>query len=67
VELYDLATDPGEQRDLVTAQPALAESLGAELERFRAGARRSDLIAPPTAEERRKLDAMGYGGATDDE
>jgi arylsulfatase A-like enzyme len=67
MELYDLAVDPTEQRDLARTHAALVEALGKELERFRAGARRPELIAPPTAEERRKLDAMGYGGGDDDE
>jgi arylsulfatase A-like enzyme len=67
LELYDLATDPGETRELSTARPQDTEELRQALERFRAGARSAQPIAAPSAEEQERLDAMGYGGDQDDE
>ena len=65
-ELYDLATDPRETRELSAARPADTEELRAALERFRAGARAGQPIVAPSDEEQRRLDAMGYGGDDDD-
>jgi arylsulfatase A-like enzyme len=62
IELYDLAADPLEQRDVAAANAALVEALGAELERFRAGAITPESVPPPSEEERRKLEALGYLG-----
>jgi hypothetical protein len=38
VELYDLARDPGEQRDLAASRPVEAAALGAEVRRWKAEA-----------------------------
>lgn len=62
-ELYDLARDPGEQRDLFAEQRERAGELARELQAFLAQARESERIPPPSEEDQRRLDAMGYGGA----
>jgi len=67
LELYDLALDPGETNDLSARAPERVRALREELRRFRAGARASESMSGPTDEERRRLDAMGYGGEGDDE
>jgi len=67
LELYDLATDPRETRDLAATRADDARALHGELERFRAGARAAEAIAAPSAEERERLDAMGYGGGDDED
>ena len=61
-ELYDLETDPRQRRDLVRAEPAVAEELR------RALAAHDRAVAPPAPvdeETRRRLAALGYlgGGA----
>jgi arylsulfatase A-like enzyme len=65
-ELYDLAQDPFEQRDLRAQQPELSDQLRRELESFEAGAVAGEAIPAPTAEEQQKLDALGYGGGDDE-
>jgi arylsulfatase A-like enzyme len=67
LELYDLAQDPRETRDLAAERPEDVRALRAELERFRGGARKGQTIAAPTAEEQERLDAMGYGGDDDED
>ncbi|HET7292558.1 MAG TPA: sulfatase [Vicinamibacteria bacterium] len=65
-ELYDLAGDPGEARDLHAERQALAASLLGELEAFRRahpgypGRREAAPLAPEDLEE---LRALGYVGA----
>jgi arylsulfatase A-like enzyme len=59
-ELYDLAKDGGEHRDVAGTEPERVEALRAVLERFRAGAVAGEAIPPPTEEERKKLEALGY-------
>jgi arylsulfatase A-like enzyme len=61
-ELYDLAEDPGETRDLAQAEPERAEALWQELEGFMAGARTGRFTGPVDAERQRDIDATGYGG-----
>jgi arylsulfatase A-like enzyme len=61
-ELYDLAHDPLERTDLAAREPERAGNLRAELERYLSDSITSEAIAPPTAEEQRALDALGYGG-----
>ncbi len=66
-ELYDLREDPGEQRDLLAAQPARAEALRAalasrlEAEKATAAAAPAASSVPPDLLE--KLGALGYLGA----
>ena len=67
IELYDLALDPHERTDLSARDPERVRALREELRRFRAGSRGSESMNGPTEEERRRLDAMGYGGDGDDE
>jgi len=67
LELYDLSLDPQETTDLSARDPERVRALREELRRFRAGARASESMSGPTEEERRRLDAMGYGGNGDDE
>jgi len=66
VELYDLEHDPHEVDDRSAEHPDLVRTLGTQLQGFRAGAVPIQAIAPPTPEEQRKLDAMGYGGGQDE-
>ena len=60
VELYDLQQDAGERQDLAAKDPARAAALRAELERFLESAVVSEAIPPPTEEEQKKLEALGY-------
>jgi arylsulfatase A-like enzyme len=59
-ELYDLAADPGERRNVVAAAPREAASLPARLARWVGSA--PALPAPPRVgeEEARKLRSLGY-------
>jgi arylsulfatase A-like enzyme/predicted Zn-dependent protease len=62
-ELYDLASDPGELRNLVADRPELVAEMRDELRRF--AARGGELPAIPLEideETRRQLDALGYVG-----
>jgi arylsulfatase A-like enzyme/cytochrome c-type biogenesis protein CcmH/NrfG len=61
-ELYNLAVDPRERRDLVRSEPAVAAELGRGLV---AHDRALELPAPADDETRRRLAALGYlsGGA----
>jgi arylsulfatase A-like enzyme len=68
LELFDLATDPGEQNDRATADPARAAALRSSLESWRAtcrelasrfGPRAADRKAPD-AQTLRQLRALGY-------
>lgn len=57
-ELYDLAADPGEARNLTASQPARARTLFETLTKFGAelpGAQRDE-----NAEVRRRLESLGY-------
>ncbi|HEX6882317.1 MAG TPA: sulfatase, partial [Planctomycetota bacterium] len=60
LELYELGADAFEQRDLVGERPELVRELQAALERFRAGAIEGEAVPPPTEEELRRLEALGY-------
>ena len=66
-ELFDLAQDPLEQHDLAAERAVLARELGAELTRFLSGSVQPEKIAPPTPEDQARLDALGYGGGTDEQ
>jgi arylsulfatase A-like enzyme/Tfp pilus assembly protein PilF len=60
-ELYDLAQDPAESRNVLAGQDALAEELRASLTSFKRD------LGPPTAvdqETRAKLSALGYVGGS---
>ena len=65
VELYDLATDPGERSDLAAARPELARRLRAEIDtqrdRAEASPRAPSARFVPTAEMRELLEELGYG------
>ncbi len=65
IELYDLARDPHERRDLAAEAGAQARALALELREFLTRAVTPEKIPLPSAEERRQLDAMGYGGGGD--
>jgi choline-sulfatase len=63
VELYDLAADPGEQRDLSERAPPGLAPLAAELDVFRRRLRKSANLPvrnQPSAELRDQLEALGY-------
>jgi tetratricopeptide (TPR) repeat protein len=64
-ELYDLAADPGETRNLVAAEPERAASLDAELDRRLASARPVVPNVELADEGRERLEALGYVVATD--
>jgi arylsulfatase A-like enzyme len=62
-ELYDLAADPGERRDLAAERPEEAEKMRAAMVAYRRGY--LDLSVLPTttlddAETRARLKALGY-------
>jgi len=59
-ELYDLAQDRGESHDLSGGSPDRVRDLKGELERFLAGEVQGEVIPPPTEEERKRLEALGY-------
>jgi len=64
-ELYDLAADPGELRNLIDERADIAQRLQEALERFEAGARRweaSSTQVELTEEELRSLERLGYAG-----
>ena len=66
LELYDLARDPFEHDDLFAQRGERARVLGRELKEFLERAVTPERIPPPSAEEQRQLDAMGYGGGERD-
>ena len=68
-ELYDLARDPREQRDLAAREPARVHALAAELERWveeleasgrRLGAWAEPATEPHPAHQQEALRALGY-------
>lgn len=59
-ELYDLAEDPREHRNLRSLQPEQVERLGAILDARRAAAPEAGDASPLPAEVRRGLEALGY-------
>ncbi|MBD3337313.1 MAG: sulfatase-like hydrolase/transferase [Candidatus Eisenbacteria bacterium] len=69
-ELYDLSADPGEKNNLIEANPEMADTMSAELDRHLAATRPGALrasAASPDAERLEKLRSLGYvGGATGD-
>ena len=71
LELYDLATDPGEQRDVADEHPEVAARLAELVERWTAAS--LGLAAPSLnaadvdPEVLAQLEALGYGGASDED
>ena len=64
-ELYDLRTDPGEQKNLIGERTAVAARLAVEVERLK-GARAAQPAAPvarPDAAAIERLQALGYVGS----
>ena len=59
-ELYDLAADPGEQRNLSADRPDLVDALAADLERLGEQRLSAPLAPPPPPEVREQLRALGY-------
>lgn len=60
-ELYDLASDPAESRDVATAEPDRRAALGSALEELAAGLDQGEAEALPLDDEaRRALQALGY-------
>ena len=61
-ELFDLETDPGEQRNAIAEQPTVAAELRAEIAEFEASARRlpREYGAERTREHEEHLRALGY-------
>jgi choline-sulfatase len=60
-ELYDLARDPHELRDVAAAEPARTRDLGEALERLTADLHASTAEAAPLDDEaRRALESLGY-------
>ncbi len=60
-ELYDLATDPDERRNLALERPQVRVAMRAALERLLAGSR-LDRPGQVSDEERERLQALGYVG-----
>ena len=65
-ELYDLARDPGETRNLYDDEPRTAQALRAELTRLTAGGSGAMNVRPVDKETVEKLEALGYLGAGGD-
>jgi arylsulfatase A-like enzyme len=64
-ELYNLVEDPGEQRDLLLNEPAVAERLLARLEAYQSERGRAEDVADaPTLTDKQieKLKSLGYVG-----
>lgn len=64
-ELYDLASDPGETRNLIAEKPELARTLDERLARFEAESRAPTTRAAPVEvsdEELETLRQLGYAG-----
>jgi arylsulfatase A-like enzyme/predicted Zn-dependent protease len=59
-ELYDLAVDPGETRNLAHTDPARAALLGERLARIRAGAAAPGQARGLSPEQEERLAALGY-------
>jgi arylsulfatase A-like enzyme len=62
-ELYDLAADPGERRDLSERRPELAEQLAGQIRAFReaeSGKPRASAARDPSESDREALRALGY-------
>jgi arylsulfatase A-like enzyme len=59
-ELYDLAADPAERRNLRAAEPATAGALGTLIDQHAAGHPEPRAAAPLSDETRRALRALGY-------
>jgi len=62
-ELYDLATDPDEQRDLAALEPEIAEALEFELDGWLSAVSEPDTADEPEAigpETEQRLRALGY-------
>lgn len=59
-ELYDLVSDPGEQENLATREPARAAALAAYLARWREAHPVAVPAAPVSPEDARRLEALGY-------
>jgi arylsulfatase A-like enzyme len=67
-ELYDLAADPGERRNVIAEHPDRARALAARLREV-AARERAALPVEPDAAARAALESLGYltGGPADDE
>jgi arylsulfatase A-like enzyme/Flp pilus assembly protein TadD len=63
-ELYDLATDPGERTNLVSAQPAREASMRRALQRFLDREGKTAPRETASADLREKLGALGYVGGS---
>jgi arylsulfatase A-like enzyme len=68
-ELYHLAEDPGEERDLYDAEPERARNMQSDLDalvaELEAASARPPQTAPPLPpEDRERLEALGYGEAS---
>jgi arylsulfatase A-like enzyme/Tfp pilus assembly protein PilF len=59
-ELYDLASDPGELENLAARQPERVAALDRQVEELAAAGRPVVLSFTPDAEERARLEALGY-------
>ena len=66
-ELYDIASDPGEQHDLWPGDAKEVKGLQRELERFLTSEIAPEKVAAPEGEERERLKALGYIGEDEPE
>ena len=60
--LYDLRTDPREQRDVKAANPEEVRRLLAEIARFESGRSAGKALPPLSSEVREQLESLGYVG-----
>lgn len=58
--LYDLRSDPGEQRDIASANAAVVRTLEDLLEAHERGSQTTEEIGDPSGELRARLEALGY-------
>ena len=68
-QLYDLVTDPGEQRDVAIAEPERVSALRERWLEFERAAPRwyaEGVVHQPTAEEVERLRALGYADETEE-
>jgi tetratricopeptide (TPR) repeat protein len=65
-ELYNRTLDPAETHNAASASKAVADTLASQLDEFRRNTRQSLFnLAPPDAEQREKLAALGYVASAD--
>jgi arylsulfatase A-like enzyme len=60
LELFDLEADPGERTNLADQEPEVSARLRREIQAWRRAHTRSVEAVLPSAEDRARLEALGY-------